>query len=193
MPSFNLTSPDLRPTLPTWAVVSPERLGHIERVAALVRGWADAMAVAPGERGRWLRAAWLHDALRDASIDELERWSPSEAALAELRHGPASAARAAADGEVDRGVLDAVRYHSLGFAPWDMVGRVLYCADFLEPGRRFDREERAELARRFPVASAEVLLEVARRRVLHIVRSGWTLPRPTVDFWNSLTATSSEP
>jgi HD superfamily phosphohydrolase YqeK len=193
VPSFNLTSPDLRPTLPTWAVVSPDRLGHIERVVALVRGWADAMAVTPSERARWLRAAWLHDALRDASIEELERWSPSEEALAELRHGPASAARAAADGEVDRGVLDAVRYHSVGFALWDMVGRALYCADFLEPGRRFDRDERAELARRFPVAPAEVLLEVARRRILHIVRSGWTLPEPTVHFWNSLTATSSEP
>ena len=33
---------------------------------------------------------------------------------AELRHGPASAARAAAEGETDRGVLDAVRYHSVG-------------------------------------------------------------------------------
>jgi HD superfamily phosphohydrolase YqeK len=191
VPSFNLTSPDLRPTLPTWAVVSPDRLAHIERVVALVRGWADAMAVDEAERGRWLRAAWLHDALRDAPAEELERWSQSEREPAALRHGPASAARAAADGEVDRGVLDAVRYHSLGYAAWDMVGRVLYCADFLEPGRSFERAERAELARRFPLAPADVLLEVARRRMLHIVRSGWPLPEPTVHFWNSLAATSS--
>ena len=37
-----------------------------------------------------------------------------------------------------------------GYAGWDMVGRMLYCADYLEPGRAFKREWRAELARRFP-------------------------------------------
>ena len=56
-----------------------------------------------------------------------------------------AAARAKADGEIDRGVLDAVRYHSVGLAEWDMVGRILYAADFLEPGREFDRAGRAEL------------------------------------------------
>ena len=35
------TPPGLRPTLPAWAIVSPERLAHIERVAALVSSWAD--------------------------------------------------------------------------------------------------------------------------------------------------------
>ena len=33
-------SPELRPTLPDWAVVSPPRLQHIERVAELTARWA---------------------------------------------------------------------------------------------------------------------------------------------------------
>ena len=65
----------------------------------------------------------------------------------------------AAEGEVDRGVLDAVRYHSLGLAEWDMVGRILYCADFLDPERPFDREGRAELAERLPRDPGGVLRE----------------------------------
>jgi hypothetical protein len=69
---------------------------------------------------------------------------------------------------------------------------VLYCADFLEPGRRFEQEDRAALAARFASDPAGVLLEVARRRLLHIVRSGWPLPEPTVHFWNSLAGTSSD-
>jgi HD superfamily phosphohydrolase YqeK len=85
-------------------------------------------------------------------------------------------------------VLDAVRYHSVGLAEWDMVGRVLYCADFLEPGRTFDSERRAELAIRFPSNPRGVLCDVATRRVMHIVRCGWTLPEPTVRLWNSLAA-----
>lgn len=176
-----------------WAVVSPERLEHIVRVAELLVDWAERMGVPDSERNRWLKAAWLHDALRDAPAAELEQWASSTPGSVELKHGPASAARAKAGGETDRGVLDAVRYHSVGLAEWDMVGRMLYCADFLEPGRDFDREERAELARRLPDDQKGVLREVARRRLAHQVRKGWPLLEPTVRFWNSLVGESSRP
>lgn len=182
---------ELRPTLPSWSVVTAERVGHIERVAHLAAGWAERIGVPDSERNRWLRAVWLHDALRDASIEELERWAPTIQGPSELKHGPASAARARADGEDDRGVLAAVRYHSLGLAEWDMVGRILYCADFLDPGRPFDQARRAELAERLPDDPSGVLTEVARFRLLHIVRSGWPVLDPTVRFWNSLVGTGA--
>jgi len=185
------TPPGLRPTLPVWAVVSSERLGHIQRVAELAAAWAETMGVPDSERHRWLRAVWLHDALRDATPEELDRWASSTPGPVNLKHGPAAAARAKAEGEVDRGVLDAVRYHSVGLAEWDMVGRALYAADFLEPGRRLEPEMRAELARRFPRDPTGVLREIARRRLSHIVASGWPIPEPTVRFWNSLAIPSS--
>jgi len=161
-------------SLPPWAVVTPERRAHIERVAALLAEWAGTMRVPEAERGRWLRAAWLHDALRDAP------------AANELEHGPRAADRAALDGEPDRGVLDAVRYHSVGYAGWDEVGRMLYLADYLEPGRKFGREERAALRSRVPAERDVALVEVARRRLTWAVSSGWPLPKETVEFWNSL-------
>ena len=161
-------------TLPPWAVVTPERRAHIERVAQLVGDWAHLLHVAPAERERWLRAAWLHDALRDAPAAD------------ELAHGPMAADRAARDGETDPGVLDAVRYHSLGSARWDDVGRMLYLADYLEPGRGFDRGERAALAARVPGERHAVLVEVVRRRITRALSAGWPLPRETVEFWNSL-------
>jgi HD superfamily phosphohydrolase YqeK len=161
-------------------------VAHIERVARLVLDWAEEMGVPDSERNRWLRAVWLHDALRDAPPEELEKWAPTSPGPPAIRHGPASAARAKTDGETDRGVLDAVRYHSMGLAEWDMVGRVLYCADFLEPGRNLDKSGRAELAARFPRDPPGVLREVARARVSRLVQSGWPLPDPTVRFWNSL-------
>jgi HD superfamily phosphohydrolase YqeK len=185
------TPPGLRPTLPEWAVVSPERLGHIQRVAELASSWAEHMGVPDSERHRWLRAVWLHDALRDADPAELEKWAASINGPPELRHGPASAAHAKAEGETDRGVLDAVRYHSLGLAEWDMVGRILYCADYLEPGRDFDRAGRAELALRLPEDPDGVLRQVARLRLTHIIESGWPVLDPTVRFWNSLAATGA--
>lgn len=186
-PSNSRVPSELRPTLPTWARVTPERHQHIQRVAELVASWGDRMGTPDSELYRWFKAVWLHDALRDADESELAHWAPSAKGPVEMRHGPAAAARAKGEGETDRGVLDAVRFHSVGLAEWDMVGRVLYCADFLEPGRSFDSEERARLALRFPEEPQAVVLEVARRRVAYAVRTGWALPQPTVRFWNSLT------
>ena len=161
-------------SLPAWAQVTPARRGHVERVAGLLGDWAGAMRVAPAERDRWLRAAWLHDALRDAPLGDL------------MAHGPAAAERAGQDGERDRGVLDAVRYHTVGFAGWDDVGRMLYLADFLEPGREFDRDGRRALAARVPAERNAVLRDVARRRIEWVVKSGWPLVPETVAFWNAL-------
>jgi HD superfamily phosphohydrolase YqeK len=183
--------PELRPTLPEWAVVTPERLEHIQRVARLAADWAEQMGVPDSERNRWLRAIWLHDALRDAPVDELQKWAESVPSPPELKHGPASAARARADGEDDRGVLDAVRYHSLGLAEWDMVGRILYCADYLDPGRPFDQSRRAHLAERLPHDPGGILREIARSRILHIIESGWPVLDPTARFWNSLVGTGA--
>jgi len=176
--------------LPAWAEVSSERAAHTERVVALADGWAERMRISAAERGRWLRAAWLHDAFRDAAPATLERWAVDAPWPGSVRHGPASAAQAAAAGETDRGILDAVRYHSVGWADWDMVGRVLYCADYLEPGRAFRREWRAELAERYPHDSAGVLLAVAGDRLARLIGSGRPLIDPTVRFWNSLVAPS---
>ena len=151
------------------------------------------MGVPDSERNRWLRAVWLHDALRDASPEELESAAPSTPGPRALRHGPASAARAKAEGEADRGVLDAVRYHSVGLAEWDMVGQVLYCADFLEPGRASVGPDRAMLAERFPADPQWVLYAVARMRLIRLIESGWIISQPTWRFWNSLVAAASSP
>jgi len=161
-------------TLPSWAVVTPARRAHVERVAALIATWATAMKVPERERARWVSAAWLHDALRDAP------------AANELAHGPLAAERAAQDGLTDQGVLDAVRYHSLGFAQWDDVGRMLYLADYLEPGRAFDQELRRSLAARVPQERDVILQQVAGRRIGRVIEERWPLPRETVDFWNAL-------
>jgi len=69
-------------------------------VAELAAGWAEQMGVPDSERNRWLRAVWLHDALRDAPTEELAKWAPSSPGPRELWHGPASAARAKAQGNM---------------------------------------------------------------------------------------------
>lgn len=132
------------------------------------------MGVSDRERHRWLRAVWLHDALRDARLPK------------GTRHGFAAATRAARGGETDRGVLDAVRYHSTGYAGWDDVGRMLFLADNLEPGRKGRRKERAKLARRVPRERDVVLREVVGQQLQADLRAGRPVDPLTLEFWNSL-------
>jgi HD superfamily phosphohydrolase YqeK len=177
--------------LPPWAQVSPRRTAHIVRVAALVEQWAGARGVTAGERDRWRRAALLHDALRDAPEEVLRRYVPDSSWPLKTRHGPAAAAAASAAGERDPGVLDAVRYHSLGYAGWDDAGRMLYLADYLEPGRPHEREILDALARRVPREPQAVLRAVAALRIGWRLKEGGPIARETWEFWNGLVAAPS--
>ncbi len=133
------------------------------------------MNLDPAEAVRWRRAGWLHDALRDAPEPLMGRWAGQSDLPVNLLHGPAAAACAAANGESDDGVLAAVRWHTVGSAGWDDVGKALYCADFLEPGRTQAVERRAMLAGRYPLDPRGVLREVAEWRARHHDQRGYQL------------------
>jgi HD superfamily phosphohydrolase YqeK len=162
------------PELPAWAQTRRRRRAHIRRVAVLVEEWADEMGVGQRECRRWLMAVWLHDALRDARLPN------------GTSHGAAAADRAAREGETDSGVLDAVRYHSVGYAGWDDVGKMLYLADYLEPGRKGRRKERAKMAKRVPHERDAVLREVVAQQMQDQLRAGRSINPLTLEFWNSL-------
>jgi HD superfamily phosphohydrolase YqeK len=83
-------------------------------------------------------------------------------------------------------VLDAVRFHSVGYAGWDDVGRMLYLADYLEPGRKGRRKERARLAKRVPRQRDAVLREVVARQIEEQLAAGRPIDPLTLAFWNSL-------
>ena len=161
-----------RGELPEWARASHKRRAHIGRVAALLGEWADGLGLPEHERTRWLAAGWLHDVLREADPDELRSLVPEEFRHlpGKLLHGPAAAERLA--GEADPELLDAIRYHTLGSARFGRLGRALYLADFLEPGRRYEPEWTASLRARMPHEMEAVMREVVNARVRHVAESG---------------------
>lgn len=171
-----------RGVLPGWARASEKRRAHIGRVAALLDEWARALGLPDGERERWLAAGWLHDVLREAPPEELRPLVPEafRALPPKLLHGPAAAERLA--GEADAELLDAIRYHTLGSPRFGRLGRALYLADFLEPGRRFEPEWTASLRARMPHDLDAVMREVVRARVRHVEESGSVLHPETRAF-----------
>jgi 2-amino-4-hydroxy-6-hydroxymethyldihydropteridine diphosphokinase len=172
--------------LPPWSIASSRRRAHIARVVALVDAWSAAMRVDRAERDAWRDAASWHDALRDASEPELRALVPALAWPANALHGPAAAARLAADGETRDDVLDAIRWHTVGSARFGRAGRALYMADYLEPGRKFDREWRAEMASHVPVDFDAAFREVARHRIAPRVAEGEALLPETEALWRSV-------
>lgn len=174
--------------LPEWAEASAARREHMARVAALLEGWAGALGLDREERTRWLAAAWLHDALRNADPEALRpRVPPPAAALpGPLLHGPAAAERLRIDGVDDGELLRAVAYHTLGHPGLAALGRALYAADFLEPGRDLLNDWRAGLRDRCPGDLPGVVKEILGARIVHLVGRGSPLRAETVAFWNAM-------
>lgn len=177
-----------RGRLPAWSRLEPRRREHAERVGVLLERWATARGETPAEVTRWTAAGWLHDALRDEDPEALRARveGPLAGLPGPILHGPAAAARLRRDGVADEALLRAVAYHTLGHGSLDALGRALYCADFLEPGRDFDAEGRAALRARMPDELDAVTAEVAARRVGHLLVGRRQLHPATVDFWNGL-------
>lgn len=171
--------------LPDWTEVKPKRREHMGRVAALMREWAIALDLAPADVARWTAAGWLHDVLRDADPAALRTMVPPEYRDLpdKVLHGPAAAERLR--GQADDELLEAVRCHTIGSRRFGALGRALYLADFLEPGRTFSPGWTESLRRRMPGEMEPVLREVVRARVAH-VSGGGTVHPETEAFHASL-------
>jgi len=174
--------------LPPWAEVGEGRREHCARVAALLGRWAEGLELPEAERIRWRAAGWLHDALRDADPAALRELVPPEARdlPGPLLHGPAAAVRLRAEGIDDAELLDAIAYHTVGHPTFGALGRALYAADALEPGRTYDPVWTASLRARMPYSFDAVVIEVAASRLAHQLAQHRALRQESVDFWNSL-------
>lgn len=172
--------------LPDWAQVGEKRRAHIGRVTALLDRWAEQLKLSPDEAQAWHDVGRFHDALRDAPEAELRRLSAGHDLPLDVLHGPAAANHLVALGETRQSVLDAVRWHTVGYAGWDRTGRALYMADFLEPGRNFMRADRAFLAEHLPHDFNGVFRQVLCMRLEWTLREGKALFPQAVDLWNSV-------
>lgn len=170
--------------LPAWAAVGEKRRAHIARVTALLDQWSAEMGLADADRRAWHDAGAWHDALRDAPADVLRQLSGDGDRPPGILHGPAAASQLERDGEKRSEVLEAIRWHTLGNPAWGTVGRALFMADFLEPGRPFMQGDRAFLAAHVMHDFDGVFRQVVRMRVEWTLREGKEVFPETIALWN---------
>lgn len=95
-------------------------------------------------------AGLLHDYAKNMSPEELRsaalqlnlELDPVVSRHMLLAHGPVGAALVERDlGVTDPSVLNAICYHTYGRAGMDLLEKIIYLADFIEPGRKFKGAE----------------------------------------------------
>ena len=164
-----------------------------DAIGKVARGWP------PGRRAAALRAAWLHDAWRSATVEECVaaiRSAGEEPDPWALRHAPvllhAQAATAwapSATGETDPEVLLAVRHHPTGHPDWGAVGRALYVADFCEPTRAFAAALHTDRLLERAASGVETLGAVALEVLVLRLRRAIDEKRPihpdSIQTWNA--------
>lgn len=172
-----------------WAsqyTLSVQRYAHVERVVAQGRELAERYAVPPLQVAV---AAAAHDMARELSPDRLVELSdrfgvPQDDPLREhpvLLHGPVAAGLMRERySVVDTEILEAVYHHTLGAPGLGPVGKVLYVADYTEPGRPYmDGALAGQLM-------TDELDETVARVILHAGRLFGSVSERTRAFFDAL-------
>ncbi|PKR85137.1 bis(5'-nucleosyl)-tetraphosphatase (symmetrical) YqeK [Heyndrickxia camelliae] len=103
----------------------------------------------------------------------------------ELWHAPVGAYLVQAEvGITDPEILDAIRYHTSGRIGMTLLDKIIYLADYIEPGRMFPGVEDArELAQ---ISLDKALVYSVRNTIQFLLSRNQTVYPDTIDFYNDL-------
>lgn len=137
-------------------------------------------------------AAIFHDYAKFRPKEEMERiiieqGMPSELLQfnSELWHAPVGAYLAKKEARIqDEEVLDAIRYHTSGRKGMSLLEKIIYLADYIEPGRHFPGVEEV---REIAVESLDkALIKSIQNTILFLMKKGQPVFPATFYTYNDL-------
>lgn len=123
--------------------LTTSRFDHTKRVTTTALELVTAYG---GDRKNTELAAIFHDYAKYRPIEEMKRWIQSDDRLPEnllhyhheLWHGPVGAQLIEHEiGIRDHEILNAIRNHTTGKAGMSHLDKIVFLADYIEPGRNF--------------------------------------------------------
>lgn len=167
--------------------ITAKRFAHVLRVEATAR----ELATANGESVEKASiAALMHDYAKDFPLDEMrtlakQYWNPDEMdhAGGNVWHGFAAATIARQVFDVrDEDILLAIAAHTIGWHEMSQLVKIIFIADYIEPGRSFAGVDEARLL-------AQQSLELAtgykmKETIKHLINQEKKIFMPTIEFYN---------
>jgi predicted HD superfamily hydrolase involved in NAD metabolism len=140
-------------------------------------------------------AAWLHDAAkslspaRQKSMAKEAGADPNEIASPSLWHAAASSTLARKQFAIkDPAVLQAIRFHTTGAPSLGPIAKVIYVADYSEPGRRYKGTKKL---RKLALSDLEAAYRaVLREKLAWVVHKRQALHPRTVEAYNEAVQTA---
>ena len=171
------------------ARLSPRRVAHAQRVAALAAEYARRWGASPAAAEL---AGLLHDLRREASAEDLlaaaRRYGVAVGPIEERRavgllHGPVAAAELRAAG-LDAELADAIARHTVGGPGMTTLEKCVYLADYAEPGRVI---EGLDEVRRLALQSLDAAVAAAARQtLLYLIQAGRPVVPAALELYNEL-------
>lgn len=132
-------------------------------------------------------AALLHDCAKNYSAEALLRAAEDNQleldavckSTPELLHGPVGAVLAEKDyGISDEDILNAIRYHTTGRPGMSFLEKIIYLADYIEPGRTYPG---AEALRKLAESDFdEAIIEALSNTIMFVAQNGGLIHPDTV-------------
>lgn len=115
----------------------------------------------------------------DIILDDITKNNPK------LIHGYLGAEIAKNEyGIEDKEILDAIKYHTTGRPRMSLLEKIIYIADYIEPGREFPEVE--DVRKLAYINLDESLLAAMDNTIRYIIENGWLLHNNTVMARNQL-------
>lgn len=170
--------------------LSEKRQRHTQGVAETAVKLAERFGSDP-EKAK--TAALFHDMFKGTPQEELDRYvrelqlGSRYLGNANLSHGKIAAAVMERDyGITDSDILNAVKYHTTGRAGMSVLEQIIYLADAIEPGRKYDG---AEYLRKLAETSLDkACLASFEHTIRYVEQQGETLHEDTIKARDALRA-----
>lgn len=84
----------------------------------------------------------------------------------------------------DKQILNAIKYHSTGNLKMGNIGKIIFVADFIEPGRKYLSSVFIRKKMNTSIELDKLVLLVLEKKLVYLINEKKIIHKNSIDFWN---------